>query len=122
MAIRDKITANVQPHLQPGETIQAVFAGQTHSPYWVLITYFMLFRVQYRVLVATDQRIMVCQSGRVSTTKVKAVLANLPRHTKIGPPSGLWWRSESLGSRIYIHRRFHGDVRHADSLASPAGR
>lgn len=117
MAIRDKMTANAQAHLQPGETIQAVFGAQTMSQYWVLVTYLLLFKNQYRVVVVTDQRIMVCRSGRFTTTKVVEVLANLPRQTRIGPPSGLWWKCQSLGGKLYVHKRFHKDVIQADALS-----
>jgi hypothetical protein len=45
---------------------------------------------------------------------VKDVLRELPRNTLIGPASGLWWRCESLGERLYVHKRFHKDVAAAD--------
>ena len=34
--------------------------------------------------------------------------------TKIGPASGLWYRTEALGERLYIHKRFHKDIAAAD--------
>jgi hypothetical protein len=49
MAIRDKIAANAQPHLQPGEQIQGVFSAQTMSQWWILLTIFiLLFGNRYR--------------------------------------------------------------------------
>jgi len=30
-------------------------------------------------------------------------------------PSGLWWRCETLGEPVYIHKRFHKDVTRADA-------
>lgn len=57
----------------------------------------------------TDRRILVCHSGRLRTTPVKDVVHELPRNTKIGPASGLWYKT-ALGERLYIHKRFHKDV------------
>jgi hypothetical protein len=119
MAIRDKMSANAAPHLQPGETVQAVFGAQTHSQYFFLISAFVLLLFNsYRVVVATDRRILVCRSGRLSTTAVNEVLRELPRSTRIGPPSGLWWKTESLGERLYVHKRFHKDVNAADAASA----
>jgi hypothetical protein len=115
VAIRDKLRANAAPLLQPGETIQAVFCGQTTSQYFFLISiWILLLSNAYRVVVVTDRRILVCRSGRLRMTPVKEVLRELPRNTRIGPPSGLWWRCESLGEKLYVHKRFHKDVNAAD--------
>jgi hypothetical protein len=54
----------------------------------------------------------------MSTTPVKEILRELPRSTRIGAPSGLWWRNEALGEKLYIHKRYHKDVVEADALAS----
>src|SRR6266508_3027723 len=104
MAIRDTMRANAAPLLQPGETIQAIFGAQTTSQYFALLSYWIIiFSNAYRVVVVTDRRILVCKSGRVTTTPVKDGLRELPRNTKIGPASGLWFRCESLGERLYIN-------------------
>ena len=44
----------------------------------------------------------------------------LPRSTRFGPLSGLWGKSQALGAKTHIHKRFHGDVEVADSLAGAA--
>ncbi len=117
MAIRDKMSANAAPHLQPGETVQAVFGAQTTSQYFALISYWIiLFSNAYRVVVVTDRRILVCRSGRITVTPVNEILRELPRNTRIGPPSGLWWRCETLGEKLYVHKRFHKDVNVADGV------
>ena len=54
----------------------------------------------------------------MSQTKIKGVIRELPRSTRIGPPSGLWYKSETLGERIYIHKRFHSDINRADAAIS----
>ena len=115
MAIRDKLRANAAHLLQPGETIQTVFCAQTVSAYFALISYWIIiFSNAYRVVVVTDRRIMVCRSGRFTITPVKAsrpsYLVDQDRD-----PSGLWWPCTSLGQKLYVHRRFHKDVREADA-------
>ena len=120
MAIRDKIAKNAAPLLQPGETIQAVIPGQTTSQYFALISYWIIiFKNAYRVIVVTDRRILVCASGRIAMSPVKAVLRELPRATRIGPATGLWYKTEALGERLYINRRFFKDIAAADA-ALPA--
>jgi hypothetical protein len=117
VALRDKLRANAGHLLQPGETIQSVFCAQTTSQYFALISYWIiLLSNAYRVVVVTDRRILVCSSGRLRMTLVKEVLRELPRNTRIGPPSGLWWRCESLGEKLYINKRFHKDVNAADGV------
>jgi hypothetical protein len=121
MAIRDKLRSNAAHLLQPGENVQSVFAGQTASPYWALLSYWVIiFKNAYRVVVVTDRRIMVCKSGRLSTKAVNEVVRELPRATRIGAPSGVWFKCDSLGERLYVHKRFHKDVVAADALLAAA--
>jgi hypothetical protein len=121
MAIRDKIQKNAASVLQSGETIQAVFPGQTTSQYFALISYWIIvFKNAYRVIVVTDRRILVCSSGRMSMTQVKGVLRELPRATRIGPPKGLWYKTEALGERLYISKRFFKDIDAADAALPTA--
>ena len=83
MAIRDQMAANAAPLLKPDEKIQAVFGAQTVSQYLSLISYWIIIvKNAYRVVVVTDQRILVCRSGRFRTTPVNEVLAELPRTTR----------------------------------------
>jgi hypothetical protein len=117
VAIRDKLRQNAAHLLQPGENIQSIFCAQTTSQYFALISYWIiLLSNAYRVVVVTDRRILICSSGRLRVTPVKEILRELPRNVRIGPPSGLWWRCESLGERLYIHKRFHKDVNAADGV------
>jgi hypothetical protein len=121
LTLRDKIRSNAAQYLQPGETIQSVFAGQTVSPYWSLLSYWIiLLRDCYRVVVVTDRRILVCKTGRFSVTPVKSVLSELPRTTRIGPAHGFWYRCDTLGEHLYVHKRFHKDVAAADGAAQRA--
>jgi len=117
MAIRDKLRENAQHLLQPGEQIQAVIPAQTTSQWFALISYWIILLTNaYRVIVVTDRRILVCKSGRFRITPVNDVVHELPRSTKIGPPSGLWYKT-ALGERLYINKRFHKDVEAADAAA-----
>lgn len=99
MSASEKIIKNVQPHLAPGETVQAAFAGQPQ----------IRFRVgdRYRTVVVTDRRILVFDSGTFSQTKTKTQLAELPRSTRFGRPQGmLWHQIEVAGERLYVNRRY----------------
>ena len=117
MALRDTIRRNAESLLQPGEEIQVVFPAQTVSQYFALISYWIIIlQNAYRVVVVTNQRILVCRSGRWRISRVGAVENELPRSTEIGPAKGLWYKCESLGQRLYINRRFHRDVASADQL------
>ncbi|MEL7157729.1 MAG: hypothetical protein AAFN30_14155, partial [Actinomycetota bacterium] len=61
MAIRDKLRANAQPHLEPGEQVQAVFACQSHSAWLMVATGvipFVIFNT-YMTVAVTDRRILV---------------------------------------------------------------
>lgn len=115
MAIRDTLRKNAQHLLQPGEEIQAVIPAQTTSQYFALISYWIIILSNaYRVIVVTDRRILVCRSGRFRLTPVKEVVHELPRQSMIGPATGLWYRTDSLGERLYINRRFFKDIEAAD--------
>ena len=103
MTLRDKIRANAKPFLQPGEEIQAVVPAQTIRQYWSLISFWLVARDTYRVIVATDRRILLCRSGRFTETAVRGVLAELPRRTVIGPAHGLWYRTDAL-RRAPLHQ------------------
>ena len=116
--IRDKIRENSQKFLEPGEQIQAVFPAQTLSGWWNLLSGLIsLFMSPYRAVVATDKRILVLKSGKFQAGNPKEVIATLPRATKIGPASGVWFKTESLGHKLFIHKRFHKDIAEADAQA-----
>ena len=123
MAIRDKFRNNAQPYLEPGETIQVAFGAQTHSGWFLAFTGVLpaLFIIKYVVVVVTDRRILIGKASPFSVTKISEILATLPRQMVIGPPSGLWYKTEALGRRLYIHKRFHGDITQADSMISQGG-
>ena len=115
MAIRDKMRSNASSYLEPGETIQSVFGAQTKSPYFALLSiWIIIFSNAYRVVVVTDRRILVGQAGRITASAIKEILFELPRATRIGPASGLWYKA-ALGEPLYIHKRYHKDIAAADA-------
>ena len=117
MAIRDKIAAQAQPYLQPGESVRGVLSGQTASQYLILVGYLPFLLVnKYRTVVATDRRILVLDSGSWSTTKAKSVVAELPRQQRLGPWTGNVWHKVQLGNEtLRVHRRFKKDVEAIDA-------
>lgn len=118
MAIRDKIRTNAKPHLEPGEKVQIVFPCQTHSAWLMVATGVLPFIIfnSYKTVAVTNRRILIGDSGSFVTTKFNSV-ETVPRETRIGPASGLWYKTEALGQRLHIHKRFHDDINRADSLA-----
>jgi hypothetical protein len=117
VAIRDRIRENAQPLLEPGEQIQAVIPAQSKSGWLGALGFiWLIFANRFRPIVVTDRRIAITDSGKWAQSKPTSIVTSLPRNTQIGPPSGIWWKSSSLGQPLYIHRRFHKDVELADSL------
>ncbi len=124
MAIRDDLRANAQALLHPGETIQSIFPALTVSPYFSLISYAnIILRRAHRVVVVTDQRVLICTSGRFRMSPVRAVTNELPRRISVGPAHGLfWYKTDALGEALYVNRRFYKDVAAADgAMASSIG-
>ena len=112
MAFREKSRRNVQPLLDPGEEIQAIFGAQTGP---------IFFSIRFVLIVATDRRIVVVRSSLWRPTSANGVLATFARVTRLGPVSGLsWGRIELGGVGYWVNRRFHKDVRAADA-AGPLG-
>lgn len=114
--IRDKITANSRPFLYPAEPVVAVMVGQSISGWWGVLTYVWFFWNRNIAVIVTTHRILVLDCGKWTMGTPKKVLRELPRATRIGPPSGLWWKCTSLGEKVYIHRRFHKDIARADAM------
>jgi hypothetical protein len=118
MGIRDTIRDNAMNEgiLRSGEHIQEVFPAQKTSPFWSLLTWLVVVIANgYRVVLVTNQRIIVCRGGRWLRSTITGVDRELPRETAIGPPKGVgWYRTKVLGGPLWIHRQFFKDVRAAD--------
>jgi hypothetical protein len=119
VALREKLTERVQPHLEPGEQVQNIFMGQTGlNPYVAanLGALGVLLGVKWRIIAVTDRAVLVFDSNFGS--QPKRLAARLPRTTKIGPVKGVWARTQLNGEKLYVHRRFHKDVNAADGVPS----
>jgi hypothetical protein len=83
MGMADKIVQRAQSHVEPGEIVQGAFAAQTT----------IRNRIGdggYRVVVATDRRFLVFQSGTFSQTAIKGLIEESSRHQRLGEPSGVF--------------------------------
>ena len=118
MSLRDKIADAARPFLDQGEQVQAAFPAQTASQ-WLALAGWIPFVVsnEYRCIVATDRRLLVLDAGKMNWAKPRSVIRTLPRSTRIGPASGLWYRTAALGEDLRISKRFFGEIEAADAQA-----
>lgn len=114
--------ASAASYLQPGETVQAVFGAQTASQWLAALTGIFVFLGlnKYRILVVTPQRILILDAGKVSMAKAKGIVGELPRTTRLGPPTGLWHVIQTGNETLRVHRRFFKDIEAADTQAAAA--
>jgi hypothetical protein len=73
---------------------------------------------RYRIAVVTSQRVLVLGAGKASMRAARSVVAELPRQTRLGPPSGLWHMILAAGENLHGHRRFVKDIEIADEAAA----
>src|SRR4030042_1189858 len=99
MALRDKIATAARPFLDQGEQVQAAFPAQTAS--------------QWLAMAGDLPPHMRNQYPRA----VDAAPRPLPRPPRIGPASGLWYRTANLGEDLRISKRFFGEIEAADAQA-----
>jgi hypothetical protein len=122
VAIRDSMLRSAAPYLRPGEPVQAVFGSQTASPYLAQLTGIFVFLSlnRYRIVVVTPTRILVLDAGKTSLKNAKGMLMELPRSTRLGPPSGVWHKIPMGRETLRVHRRFFKDIQAADTMALTA--
>jgi hypothetical protein len=135
---RETIIDKAAPLLEPGEVVAHVIRGLEGRNRWIgmviaivvafpvgfylppiLIVplYYLIFTGMYRrrIILATDQAIVVIAGGRLRFTP-KAVLDRLDIETPIGPMKGAFWRHVVLnGRRIYVVPRSYPEVAAADA-------
>jgi|SRR6266700_1617952 len=113
---------SASPYLQPGEQVQAIFAGQTASQWLAALTGVFVFLGfnRYRIFVVTPARILILDAGKTSMKKARGVVMELPRRTRLGPPTGLWHKIPAGNESIRVHRRFFKDIETADAVAATA--
>jgi hypothetical protein len=122
VALRDSMRSSAAPYLRSGETVQAVFGAQTASQWLAALTGIFVFLGlnSYRIVVATPQRILILDAGRVSMKKARGVVTELPRSTRLGQGSGIWHVIPVGSEKLRVHRRFFKDLEVADTEAAAA--
>ena len=118
MALRD----SAAEYLRPGETVQAVFGAQTASQLMAEVSgvFRLLGLNRYRIVVITPQRVLILDAGGDTMTTARGVVAELPRSTRLGPPSGLWHVIPAVGEKLRVHRRFFKDIEAAETERAAA--
>ena len=121
MAVRDVMRASAAQFVQPGETIQEVFGAQTASPMTAPLIGAVVALIinRYRIVAVTDQRILVLDAGKWTQRTARAVVSELPRATRLGPTSGLWFKIDTPVGKIHVRRYFYKDVNAADTTIAP---
>jgi hypothetical protein len=122
MALRDSMQNSAAQYLRPDEVVQAVFGAQTASQLLAAVSGVFLFLNlnRYRIVLVTSRRVLVLDSGRASMKAAHGIVAELPRQTRLGPPSGLWHVIPAAGERLRVHRRFFKDIEIADAAMEAA--
>ena len=120
MALRDTMRSSAAQYLQPGEQVQAVIGAQTASQWLAALTGIFVFLGfnHYRILAVTPTRIVVLDAGKVSMSKARGVVMELPRSTRLGPGTGLWHQIPAGQETLRVHRRFFKDLETADNFAA----
>jgi hypothetical protein len=127
MALRDKLRKRARPYLQPGEQVEQVFLAQGRITPWLangplgLLGSLVATR---RIIVVTNQTILVVEASKLTgtTSTKRGVIARLPRQTLIGPPKGMWAKVRIGDEKLYVHKRFHADIRQANERVGAAFR
>src|ERR1700722_15801756 len=121
MAVRDVMRTSAAQFVEPGETIEQVFGAQTASPLTAPLIGSLIALIinRYRIVAVTDRRILVLDAGKWSQRKARAVVSELPRATRLGPTSGLWFKIDTPAGKIHVRRYFYKDVNAADTAIAP---
>src|ERR1700722_18784864 len=112
MAVRDVMRASAAQFVEPGETIEQVFGAQTASPLTAPLIGSLIALIinRYRIVAVTDRRILVLDAGKWTQRTARAVVSELPRATRLGPTSGLWFKIETPAGKIHVRRYFFKDI------------
>src|SRR5438128_9051147 len=114
-----KLAEQAEQFLEPGEQVrQACLVLVGRNPYgltWAVV----IVRYQFAAVVVTDRAVLVLAVDAF-TTRVRSLLARLPRPTRLGPTKGLLFSRLDLGGvRVWIPRRAYRDVAAADAELTP---
>src|SRR6202042_1214568 len=121
MAVRDVMRASAAQFVEPGEPIEQVFGAQTASPLTAPLVGSLIALIinRYRIVAVTDRRILVLDAGKWTQRTARAVVSELPRATRLGPTSGLWFKIDTPAGKIHVRRYFYKDVNAADTAIAP---
>src|SRR5262245_52383657 len=135
---REVVIEKSRPFLEPGEVVAHVVKALEGPPKWLAMILGLiigigisililapllgipLFVLAYtsayrrRILLATDQALVLLAGGRYRFTP-KKVLARLDLETRIGPTQGMFLRTEVDGHRLYVTPRSAPEVAAADA-------
>ena len=108
--------------LPAGTDVRQIFICQSAPNFgFFLITYLTgltMFWITYHCVAVTPDAIYVMESSKASGgAKPEALVATLPRRTRLGPVSGRWSRVNVLDQRHWVHQRFHEQINAADKEA-----
>jgi len=117
MGVRESLRKSAASYLKPGETIQAVIVAQTAS-----LSRQMMWGTwsgnEYQAIIATSNRILVLYLGKTANSKPRHIVAQLPRSTRLGSPSGLSHLIQVDGEKLWVPPWYYDDVRAADQAIS----
>jgi hypothetical protein len=111
MSMADKIVQSAQSRVEPGEVVQGAFAGQPTLRN-------RIGEGGYRVVVATDRRFLVFQSGTFSQTVLKDLVQESPRDQRLGEPGGLFHDVVVGAQAMKVNFRYFEQVRAIDAALS----
>jgi hypothetical protein len=97
MALSDKQKQKradaIAPYLEPGETVQESFLGQTPVPPWVfflIAPYVFIFMQKYRTVAATDRNVYVMHNSFLRSYKFDKVAHKAPLSAAQIESGGTW--------------------------------
>ncbi|MEJ3659286.1 hypothetical protein WEH80_40650 [Actinomycetes bacterium KLBMP 9759] len=117
MDLRDRLRAEAADFVPGGHDIQGVFIARAGLPPFLypILRWVGWPGVRQYIVVSTAHAHVLLFSSRSRTAL--GIAGTLARSVRFGPLSGRWGRSVVEGQKIYIHRRFHGDIADLDALS-----
>jgi len=121
-APRADLVERATPFLPAGSEIRQAFVAQSAPSFAAFVVTYVtgltLFGNRYRCVAVTRDAIYVLDGTKASGgARPRALVATLPRSTRLGPASGRWAELDLAGERHWVHRRFHDQIAAADAEA-----
>jgi len=118
------LAERMQLYVQPGERVRQAFLGRGGPrPYaWVVMWLLGPF-VPLRIVAVTDRAILLLRASKLSYARPKslhALVARLPRRTRLGPVRGAWSRILVGPEELWVPQQFYPQIAAADeALGDP---